>query len=1081
MDNFPPHDLADPESGSGFLQPVAEVTSFTNPALLPLCWRAERIGQPSAWWQHVPFAHWIVSVTAPGCLVELGTHAGVSYSAFCQAVVQSAAHTRCYAVDTWKGDPQAGEYGAEVFDDLRQFHDDRFGAFSTLLKTTFDEALPKIADGVVDLLHIDGLHTYEAVRHDFEAWLPKLSRRGVVLFHDTNEYQGDFGVWRLWAELREQYPSFEFLHGHGLGVLAVGGDVPEAVANLCAISDGAALTTLRGLFARLGERWEYQTREQMLASARDDQTEEQRHAARETDMGHDRTHGLRADYGALAEVEEARLAALRERDMLTSRAMLAEAHLRRTQHLLGREQARAERAESERALALQERDAVVGSTIWRAVGPLRRVAHGLPPSARNAARRGAGMAWRIATLARRRAPEPPAIDDVESGAAGARSRQSAASLTFPALAAGIGRIVFISGEASTPGHDYRVVRPAAALSSQGLDVRVLAQNEIPTAIDAIRTASIVIFWRTAWDEDVAAAVAAARRGEARIVFDVDDLMFDPALAKADVIDAIRSRGLDEEQVRLHYARVQATLNCADLCLASTEELAVQMRRMGKAAAVVPNGYDEGVWVASRLAVRRRKADQSDDLIRIGYAAGSPTHQRDFGLCASAVGATLEATPTARLVLFKLADGTPLVDLAEYPALARVQDQIEWRQAVPLRQLPAELARFDVNLAPVEVGNPFCEAKSELKFVEAALVDVPTIASPTGPFRRAIHDGETGFLAETEDRWRDVLLRLCSEAETRAQVGARAKLSVLWSFGPERRAIELQTLLDVGRAGHPGGEAFAAFAHRRTAGAPPSLDIPAHEIVFESSRLNVAEATVVMPIYNYAHTVVEALESVASQDLHALDLVVVDDCSTDMSLAVVREWAMTQRSRFGRIVILRNKENAGVGPTRNVGFAVADTPWIMVLDADNRLLPTCITACLHAVRAAAASFAYPLIRRFGDDDGLMGERAWDPLFLANGNYVDAMALVSRAAWASVGGYDHHRTGWEDFDLWCSLAERGLRGVRVPGEALAEYRVHATSMIQTAMRKREKVRWMRSHLYSRHPWLTLVDTPIDEADS
>jgi hypothetical protein len=128
-------------------------------ALVPLTWRAGRLGSPSAWWQHVPFAHWLIGAARPRCLVELGTHAGVSYTAFCQAVILTGAGTDCYAIDTWQGDSQAGEYGEDVYDDLASFHNERFGSFSTLLRSTFDEALSKFADNSIDLLHIDGLHT----------------------------------------------------------------------------------------------------------------------------------------------------------------------------------------------------------------------------------------------------------------------------------------------------------------------------------------------------------------------------------------------------------------------------------------------------------------------------------------------------------------------------------------------------------------------------------------------------------------------------------------------------------------------------------------------------------------------------------------------------------------------------------------------------------------------------------------------------------------------------------------------------------------------------------------------------------
>ncbi len=180
------------------------------------------------------------------------------------------------------------------------------------------------------------------------------------------------------------------------------------------------------------------------------------------------------------------------------------------------------------------------------------------------------------------------------------------------------------------------------------------------------------------------------------------------------------------------------------------------------------------------------------------------------------------------------------------------------------------------------------------------------------------------------------------------------------------------------------------------------------------------------------------------------------------------------------MVARNSRNEGLGGARNVGFALAETPWVLTLDADNRLRPACVDACLRAARAAAAAFAYPMLQMFGERTDRLGERDWDPVFLSNNNYVDALALISRAAWASVGGYDSTRTGWEDYDLWCSFAEGGLWGVRVPGEPLAEYRVHGTSMIQTAMQEREKVRWMMEHSRSRHPWLTLVEpVPIPDA--
>lgn len=208
----------------------------------------------SGWIEHVPFAFWLVEAIEPRVLVELGTHTGASFSAFCQTVQMGNGDCYCHAVDTWQGDKHAGAYAETVFEEVRDYLLPRYGDFATLHRATFDEALSHFADGSVDLLHIDGLHTYEAVRHDFESWRPKLSDRAVVLFHDTVVRRDDFGVYRLWEELEGAFPSFEFQHGNGLGVIAVG-EVPEGLAPLIALGgDPAAADLVRKTYHVLGDR-----------------------------------------------------------------------------------------------------------------------------------------------------------------------------------------------------------------------------------------------------------------------------------------------------------------------------------------------------------------------------------------------------------------------------------------------------------------------------------------------------------------------------------------------------------------------------------------------------------------------------------------------------------------------------------------------------------------------------------------------------------------------------------------------------------------------------------------------------------
>ena len=238
-----------------------------NPLDHPVCLETPRRLGHSAWIEHIPFAFWLTSVLKPRVLVELGVHHGVSFCAFCQAVGNLSLDTRTFGVDTWAGDPHAGNYSEPVFQDLQAHHGAHYARFSSLLRMDFDQAANLFSAGQIDLLHIDGYHTYEAARHDFETWLPKMSQHGVILFHDVTERQTDFGVWKVWEELTARYPSFTFGHEHGLGVLAVGTELPSAVRTLVS-TQGAPADQLRAFFEQLGQRirfgMELQTAQQHL-------------------------------------------------------------------------------------------------------------------------------------------------------------------------------------------------------------------------------------------------------------------------------------------------------------------------------------------------------------------------------------------------------------------------------------------------------------------------------------------------------------------------------------------------------------------------------------------------------------------------------------------------------------------------------------------------------------------------------------------------------------------------------------------------------------------------------------------------
>lgn len=165
------------------------------------------------------FGYDIVEAVRPGKVVELGAYNGMSFFVFCQSMIENDISGLCYAVDTWGGDDHTGEYDDSIFDDVRQHARDHYRGNTYLMRMLFNEAVGHFEDETIDLLHIDGLHTYEAVQEDFNNWYSKVSPGGIILFHDIEARQSDFGVWKFWAELEAEHETFAFKHGFGLGVL----------------------------------------------------------------------------------------------------------------------------------------------------------------------------------------------------------------------------------------------------------------------------------------------------------------------------------------------------------------------------------------------------------------------------------------------------------------------------------------------------------------------------------------------------------------------------------------------------------------------------------------------------------------------------------------------------------------------------------------------------------------------------------------------------------------------------------------------------------------------------------------------
>ncbi len=390
-----------------------------------------------------------------------------------------------------------------------------------------------------------------------------------------------------------------------------------------------------------------------------------------------------------------------------------------------------------------------------------------------------------------------------------RSERSAGGdATVPAA---LGAVLFVAGCDGAPFR-HRVTHLRDALATRGIASRALwyTDPEVPAAIAA---AEIVVVYRVPMSPWLAACIDHARSLGRAVVFSCDDLVFDAASTPRDALAALT----EAERAWWLQAteRYAATLRASDAFLGSTEPLAAAAERLGIPAFTARNGIGRGgLAVAER--VRKSPSGPRDGVV-LAYGSGTTMHDLDFAVVAPALARVLAARPTVRLVLAG--------HLLSPPALEPWRARIRRLPFLPWHELLAALATVDVQLAPLRLHDPFSDAKSEVKYLEAGALGVPTIASPTAAFRRAITPGVNGFLAASSAEWEARLLELVDDAGLRRRLGNQALADVFLRATPEARAEELVTAL---------GRAREAAARRgklsapRAAVAPPLAESFPHE-------------------------------------------------------------------------------------------------------------------------------------------------------------------------------------------------------------------------------------------------------------
>ena len=351
------------------------------------------------------------------------------------------------------------------------------------------------------------------------------------------------------------------------------------------------------------------------------------------------------------------------------------------------------------------------------------------------------------------------------------------------------RVLFFNGQGNRDGDwsqspRYRVHNVRAALAQAGLSTSMVTTSDLPLDLHLLAEHDLLVLFRAGWTPELDLLVQAARHYHVPVIYDVDDYVFEPRLATPEYISGIT--GWPEADRQRYLEGVVSFRRALELCdyfTGSTEYLVERAAELGKSGAVVCNGPGEELIRISHQVFEKRTREPKARAVRLLYMSGTATHQRDFGVAAPAVAAVMRARPQVRLHVIG-----PL-DLTEYADLAPFRDRIERTEFVEWRMLPAHIVQDDINLAPLEIGNPFCEAKSELKYSEAALVGLPTVASATRTYAHAIRHGDTGFVCNSTDDWSERLLALVDDAELRHRLGGAARAHVLEAFGPATIAAQ----------------------------------------------------------------------------------------------------------------------------------------------------------------------------------------------------------------------------------------------------------------------------------------------------
>lgn len=334
---------------------------------------------------------------------------------------------------------------------------------------------------------------------------------------------------------------------------------------------------------------------------------------------------------------------------------------------------------------------------------------------------------------------------------------------------------------------YRCVHLQEQLQALGHTAQVAEWfGEAQILPEKALAADVIVLYRLAMCPPLQHLISAAQRLGKPVIFDTDDLIFEPELIAWH--RAVRNLSPSDQLQHLDgVRRYLVTLLASDAVTVATPPLADLARRRGRPAFVHRNSLGQEMFALSnKLHAERLARATSGEKIVIGYGSGTATHEVDFQEVSPALEGVLEGFPGVEVWI--AGSLTLPASWERFGQRVRHYPLTDWRGWFRL------MTEMDIALAPLEMNNVFCRAKSEIKFVEAGALGLPVVASDIDPFRDSITHGKDGFLAANQEDWSGALMALVEQSDLRAQLGEEARRTVLRHYGPQARTQDLAAIL-----------------------------------------------------------------------------------------------------------------------------------------------------------------------------------------------------------------------------------------------------------------------------------------------